>query len=592
MKQLATSAVCILFFISTIKAQINNWQLHLGGGASLPVSTYKSNPGNATTGWAGTLGADKYFKCKNWGVGVSASYFQNQLTASLLNFSYANGSIAPIATSGTTFRNVTAGVGPRYRKQIGNSFELEAFLNGGVMFSKYPWFMTGWSFTQAYPFVATATPTGPFTLGVSGLWHEQTLNAKNNVVQWMGNGGLRANYQINTQFKLYLQGEYVQSIGNSFFGTSGTQYSRAVQVSANPLTSSSSITSWSSWPLHPVNATPYSYYYAGVVKESTPVKSVNVSAGVKYSFGRCGVTKSNKSNSMLTVLVKDELTGQPLRDAVVTITDDKGSAQAFTTDTKGVVVFDKIKNGMYSVRGILHEIPTTVQSVQVDSKLSTVTLLHNDPRFTVVGKSVNSSNSQPVGGVSVSLTNFEKGSVKMGTTQNGTGSFSFQLDANSDYELVGKKASYISNIERISTKGLKRSQTLYVELELGVEEVIAGRPVTLNKIFYDLDKTNIREEASTDLDKIVRFLVDNPTYKIEIASHTDSRGSDEYNLELSQKRAQAVVDYLVRKGIDKNRLIAKGYGETKLVNKCSNGVACSEEEHQQNRRTEFTIISQ
>ena len=127
---------------------------------------------------------------------------------------------------------------------------------------------------------------------------------------------------------------------------------------------------------------------------------------------------------------------------------------------------------------------------------------------------------------------------------------------------------------------------------LGVEEVIAGRPVTLNKIFYDLDKTNIREEASTDLDKIVRFLVDNPTYKIEIASHTDSRGSDEYNLELSQKRAQAVVDYLVRKGIDKNRLIAKGYGETKLVNKCSNGVACSEEEHQQNRRTEFTIISQ
>lgn len=592
MKQIAISAVCILFFISTIKAQINNWQLHIGGGTSLPVSTYKSNPGNATTGWTGTLGADKYFKCKNWGLGVNTSYFQNQLAPSLLNFSYANGAIAPIAIGGTTFKNMTAGVGPRYRMQITHAFELELFLNGGVMFSKYPWFMTGWSFSQPYPFVTGATPTGPFTLGVSGLWHEQTLNAKNNVVQWMGNGGLRANYKINAQFKLFIQGEYTQSIGNSFFGTTGTQYSRAVQVSVNPLTPSSSITSWGPWPLHPTNATPYSYYYSGVVKERTPVKSVNISAGVKYSFGSCGVTKSNKANSMLSVLVKDELTGQPLRDAEVTISNDKGGTQTLTTDTKGVVVFDKVKNGMYSVSGILHEIPTTVQSVQVDSKLATVTLVHNDPRFTVVGKAVNRSNSQPVGGVSVTLANFEKGSVKMGTTQNGTGVFSFQLDANSDYELVGKKASYISNIERISTKGLKRSQTLYVELELGVEEVVTGRPVTLNKIFYDLDKANIREEASTDLDKIVRFLVDNPTYKIEIASHTDSRGSDEYNLDLSQKRAQAVVDYLVRKGIDKNRLIAKGYGESKLVNKCSNGITCSEEEHQQNRRTEFTIISQ
>jgi outer membrane protein OmpA-like peptidoglycan-associated protein len=83
---------------------------------------------------------------------------------------------------------------------------------------------------------------------------------------------------------------------------------------------------------------------------------------------------------------------------------------------------------------------------------------------------------------------------------------------------------------------------------------------------------------------------DNPTLKIEISAHTDSRLEDRYNLWLSQKRADSVLEYLVQKGISKERIVAKGYGETRLINRCANGVICSEEEHLVNRRTEFVIL--
>ncbi|RZL58789.1 MAG: OmpA family protein, partial [Pedobacter sp.] len=110
-------------------------------------------------------------------------------------------------------------------------------------------------------------------------------------------------------------------------------------------------------------------------------------------------------------------------------------------------------------------------------------------------------------------------------------------------------------------------------------------------IFYDFDKSNIRSDASIILNNVVAILNQNPTLKIELSSHTDSRGNDLYNMKLSQARAQSAVNYLISKGIDKNRLVAKGYGETKPVNQCSNGVDCSEQEHQENRRTEIKILN-
>jgi outer membrane protein OmpA-like peptidoglycan-associated protein len=117
-----------------------------------------------------------------------------------------------------------------------------------------------------------------------------------------------------------------------------------------------------------------------------------------------------------------------------------------------------------------------------------------------------------------------------------------------------------------------------------------GGIIALEGIFYDLDKAEVRPDAAKVLDYVISVMLENPGMSIELGSHTDSRGSDAYNLELSEKRAASAAAYIVSKGITANRIVGKGYGETRLKNKCSNGVKCTDEEHQENRRTEIRIL--
>ncbi|HWY33038.1 MAG TPA: OmpA family protein, partial [Nitrosopumilaceae archaeon] len=109
-------------------------------------------------------------------------------------------------------------------------------------------------------------------------------------------------------------------------------------------------------------------------------------------------------------------------------------------------------------------------------------------------------------------------------------------------------------------------------------------------IYYQTNEYEITPDNAKRLDVIVKSLIKNQTYKLEIYSHTDSKGNDDANLDLSNKRAQAVLGFMVSKGIDKNRLLAKGMGETKIINRCVNDINCSEKEHELNRRTEFKFI--
>lgn len=112
---------------------------------------------------------------------------------------------------------------------------------------------------------------------------------------------------------------------------------------------------------------------------------------------------------------------------------------------------------------------------------------------------------------------------------------------------------------------------------------------TLENIYYDFDKSNIRPDAAIELDKVAIFLNENPEITVELGSHTDSRGSFKYNDKLSERRAFSAVEFIRSRGIDKSRITSKGYGEYKLVNQCADNVNCSEAEHQKNRRTEIKI---
>lgn len=214
----------------------------------------------------------------------------------------------------------------------------------------------------------------------------------------------------------------------------------------------------------------------------------------------------------------------------------------------------------------------------------------NDLRFTLEGIAVEKQSQQPLSGVVVELTNRKTGEREKVTTLE-DGKFFFKLNPNTDYSVVGSKDSYFTNTEPVSTVGKVQSENMYVKLKLELEQIIVNKPIVLENIYYDLDKYDIREDAAVGLNKLVKIMEDNPEISIELSSHTDSRADDRYNMTLSQRRAEAAVNYIVSKGVSAERITAKGYGETMLVNKCANKVNCTEEEHQANRRTEFKVTS-
>lgn len=169
------------------------------------------------------------------------------------------------------------------------------------------------------------------------------------------------------------------------------------------------------------------------------------------------------------------------------------------------------------------------------------------------------------------------------------GTFFFELEVGADYRVLATKEGFYGDSTSLSTLGLTKSDTLKVALNLN-PLFEKGKVLRLENIHYDFDKANIRTDAAKILNELVRTMRDNPTLKIELGSHTDSRGVDVYNLDLSQRRANSVVNYLVSRGISRDRMTAMGYGEQKLLNRCANGVACSVAEHQANRRTEFKVL--
>jgi outer membrane protein OmpA-like peptidoglycan-associated protein len=166
------------------------------------------------------------------------------------------------------------------------------------------------------------------------------------------------------------------------------------------------------------------------------------------------------------------------------------------------------------------------------------------------------------------------------------------VPCNAHLRINAGKQDYFSKTEKaiITRPSGYDADTSTTQVKLTLDKIYRNVQITLSNIYYDLAKWNIRPDAALVLDTLATLMKENPELRIELGSHTDSRADDKYNLTLSQKRAQSAVDYLVSKGIDKSRLIAKGYGETMLVNGCSNGVPCTDEEHQQNRRTTFKVL--
>jgi outer membrane protein OmpA-like peptidoglycan-associated protein len=497
------------------------------------------------------LGAsvDFYF---NWiGLGVDFDYLRNTTKNTYPTENLYNGS-APLSNINLKENKVERyflGIGPNFRYIINDNLSLAFKLKGGISNIK-----------------------GGETSLVSNSYHLNYHNGYNEKNILTGKGQVELNWFFSEYVGLNVGGYYIQhfqakdQINNNSvsgyipFSESNNQYH--INPSASEIRNNSL---------------------------DHEIHSVGVFAGLTFRIP----TGGSNPDYGLSVIAKDKETGLVLPDTFVELYKNGKRAYFARTNSQGVAFFKNIKPDNYEIKGSLYNIDLISNKAAKNEFVKNSTIkkeISTDPETFFVKGQVNICNSKnPLRDVTVVIRNNETDIYHEMKTDI-DGKFYFKADKNSTYNIYGKKGNYFSQTETVTSQKVNRSNTLFLNLQVCMEETTCGKPINLKNIHYDLDKFFIREEAKAELNKLVQFMKDNPKINVELSSHTDSRASDDYNKTLSQNRANAAVDYLVSKGINKIRLKPIGYGETKLLNKCSNGVDCTEEQHQLNRRTEMKVI--
>jgi outer membrane protein OmpA-like peptidoglycan-associated protein/tetratricopeptide (TPR) repeat protein len=287
--------------------------------------------------------------------------------------------------------------------------------------------------------------------------------------------------------------------------------------------------------------------------------------------------------------VVDKLTRLPIPMATVLVKDDRGQRMdlpTMETDTEGKFAFDADHRTSYTIsaskNGYMQR--EMVVSTEVDP-LESVLVELDKVDYGAEGVVYHGGTMQPLAGSKVLLCDASD-NVLQEVVVGADGRYAFSLQPATDHRVRVEKEGFFKQSARITTKG-KTSALIKTDFNLFPLEV--DQVVRLDNIYYDLAKWNIRPDAAVELDKLVQTLIDNPSVKIELSSHTDCRGKDAYNASLSEKRAKSAVDHLISKGIAKDRVKSKGYGETKPVDACE-CTMCTDEQHQRNRRTEFKVL--
>ena len=171
---------------------------------------------------------------------------------------------------------------------------------------------------------------------------------------------------------------------------------------------------------------------------------------------------------------------------------------------------------------------------------------------------------------------------------NSKGEVSFTVECEKAYTIQAIKDGFESNSFAV-TASKKKGGSIKIDAALKpISEIITEKEVNLKPIFFEYNNSNITQQGAFELDKLVQIMKNNEKLFIFVKSHTDNRGSDEFNLLLSDKRVKATIQYVISNGIDPNRISGKGFGETELKVDCKEN--CTEEAHEQNRRSEFLIV--
>lgn len=349
--------------------------------------------------------------------------------------------------------------------------------------------------------------------------------------------------------------------------------------------------------------------YRGVQNVGYPINSEKDDFGLITDRGRTtGYFSSNRRKGVsdddiysfrrackqLNILVFDAKTGRPIESADVRIVRNGSNQELKMTSPEGKTDLCLDINTEYEFKALKEgyasnsaRFSTLTQSNKPEMNISIY--LEKSENTIIRGVVKTEVNQKPAEGVKVTLRD-DKNKNTQTVVTGPDGGYEFNVKPNAGYSLTAEKDRYATKKAKIG-KQPKRVVTSQKTTPDSIGIYGEGDVFQLKNIYYDLGKFFIRPDAARELDRVVALLKEYPTMKIELRSHTDARSGDAFNMRLSESRARAAMDYMVSRGIPAGRLSARGYGENEIVNGCTDGVECSENEHQQNRRTEFKILA-
>ena len=310
------------------------------------------------------------------------------------------------------------------------------------------------------------------------------------------------------------------------------------------------------------------------------------------------VAPKNTKIVHLSGIAINSVTGEHIKNATISLTDDENTdLGSIETDDDGHFDLELVGGKTYTIKGDKNGYFNVSESIKTDNKQTEYEadlVFERKGDVNIIATIIDDNTSEPLSGTSITFSSNSFDDINGKTSKNGKFESEVKnqkIDNNITFTAKIEKDGYISSSINIDEKASEKGEIVIDaklhKLEAGID---IGKLVGVSTIYYELGESGVSEEAAKELNKVIQTMKDNPTIVIELGSHTDSRGDDDFNMNLSQERARKSVEYMIKNGIPKSKITYKGYGETQLVNDCGNDADCSEEEHTQNRRTEFKIL--
>ncbi|MFY0674692.1 MAG: OmpA family protein [Bacteroidia bacterium] len=347
-------------------------------------------------------------------------------------------------------------------------------------------------------------------------------------------------------------------------------------------------------PGHPINSSRDDFSLVSTDQENltgyfSSNRSINLGGDNIFSFKPIAILVSGYLN--------DSSTNKSVKEGKWRIVDSKGNIQDFEVSKKGFFSSPLKPEEEYTFQFTapnynMKQVPFSTKDLKTDLDTLLNIGLSRGITPTIEGVVVDEADTLPVAGAKVKLTEVAKGNTESLETDT-TGYYIFFVDSTKQYELnIDHPLFLVSTIpvQKIENKLVPKTEFNLDIKTVSIAPIILNKPLEIENIYYDYDKYIITPTAASILDTLHNLMVKNEDIVVELSSHTDVRGSDEYNEVLSKQRAQAAIAYLVSKGIDEYRLVFKFYGKTELALPCPSEGECPESIHKLNRRTEFRIV--